>query len=78
MFRVISEVLKKIIMRHRHLQKSEISGKVSSLILIILHGRFVSRIGLSLDIFGKCVSLACNTSHFSTRHDKLVRKRELA
>ena len=38
----------------------------------------VSHIGLSLHVFGKCVSLGCNSSHFSTKCEKLFRKRELA
>ncbi len=46
--------------------------------LLILHGVFVSHIGLSLHIFGKCVGYGCNNSNFSTRHEKLVRKREFA
>ena len=48
-----SEVLKKMTMLHRDVQKSEISGNIST----FTHGLFVSRIGLSLIyIFGKCVS----------------------
>ncbi len=46
--------------------------------LLILHEVFVSHIGLSLHIFGKCVRFGCKHSHFLARRKKLVRKRELA
>ena len=69
---------KKIIMLHMDLHKSEILGKVSSFThyswifsFLILYWFF-----LSWHIFGKCVSLGCNSSHFP-RREKLVRKREI-
>ncbi len=43
-----------------------------------LHGAFVSYIRLSSHIFGKCAIYGCNSSHFSTRREKLDQKRELA
>ena len=59
-----------------HLQKSEIARRVLSFIPFA-HG-FRSNMGLSLYIFGNCVKQDGNNSHFSTRREKLARKREPA
>ena len=66
--RINSEVLNKMIMLHTDLQTSEISRKVSSFTHLEL---LVFRIGLIFTNFWK-------VCHFSTRREKLVRKRELA
>ena len=46
--------------------------------LFTLHMVFIPYMGLSSHIFGNCVQQDGNNSHFSIRHEKLVRKREPA
>ena len=59
--------------------KSEILGKLpcGTHLLFQLHGVFVSQIGVSLHLLGKCFNSSCYSSHFSSRRENLVRKREL-
>ena len=69
-----SEVLKIMIPLHLSsmffLHKSEVLGNYHHF-LILQAGLFTSCVGLSLHIFGKCVSYGCNSSHFPTRHEKI-------
>ncbi len=57
-------------------QNSVISGKVSP--FTHLTWSFIFSHWFEITFFGKCVVFGCNNSHFSTRREKLVRKRELA